>query len=98
VYIDIYVQAHILAAKALLEGKEGVAGEGILISDGVSVPLRPGATSPAPDTRVHRSTTPLNHPGKKTKNLRFFQRAQKILKTSRNTILKSVITNIYFIF
>jgi hypothetical protein len=28
------VLAHILAAKALLEGKEGVAGEGFLISDG----------------------------------------------------------------
>jgi hypothetical protein len=41
---------------------------------------------------------PLNHPGKKTKNLRFFQRAQKILKTSKNAILESVITNIYFIF
>jgi sterol-4alpha-carboxylate 3-dehydrogenase (decarboxylating) len=33
-YIDSCVLAHILAAKALLEGKEGVAGEGFLISDG----------------------------------------------------------------
>jgi sterol-4alpha-carboxylate 3-dehydrogenase (decarboxylating) len=33
-YVDSCVLAHILAAKALLEGKEGVAGEGFLISDG----------------------------------------------------------------
>jgi hypothetical protein len=30
--------------------------------------------------------------------LRFFQRVQEILKTSRNAILEPVITNIYFIF
>jgi hypothetical protein len=44
------------------------------------------------------SGSPVNHPGKETKNLKFFQRAQKILKTSRNTILELVITNIYLIF
>jgi hypothetical protein len=37
----------------------------------------------------------LNRP---TKNLRFFQSSQKILKSCRNTILRSVITNIYSVF